>query len=167
MIGVAALAALAAAAPAAEPDSAAVTAAFATAELAFMGHVVELRLGPGADASAGVARVKITDCFLGAACARGAVEVTFALGDGPSPLDVANDYLFLLGRGVKVAGAFALATGDHTFRKSDDLWSPPSAGTQRYVLAAGGCGGGTTRYAHVTRAELVAWGRARAPEGKR
>jgi hypothetical protein len=165
MISLAALAAVAVAARAVEPDSAAVAAAFATAELAFMGHVLELRLGAGGDAPAGVARVKITDCFLGAACARGAVEVTFALGDGPAPLDVAHDYLFLLGKGAKVAGAFALTAADHTFHRSDDVSSPPAAAAPRYVLSAGGCGR-TTDYAHVTRADLVRWGR-RAQEGKR
>jgi hypothetical protein len=165
MIGVAALVVLAAAAPAGGPDSAAVTAAFATAELVFLGHVVELRLGTGGDAPAGVARVKVTDCFLGAACVRGAVEVTFALGDRPPPLDVAHDYLFLLASGVKVAGAFALTVADHTFRTSADLWSPPAGGARRYVLTPGGCDR-TAEYAHVTRADLVRWGRARAGEKK-
>jgi hypothetical protein len=158
MIGVAALALLAAAAGGG--DSAAVAAAFAGAEVAFTGHVLELRLGAGGDTPAGVARVKITDCFLGASCARGPTEVTFPLGDEPPRLDVAHDYLFLLGRVAKVEGAFTLTAGDHTFQVS----SPRAA--QGYVLSAGGCGR-AREYAHVTRADLVRWGRARAPGGKR
>jgi hypothetical protein len=141
--------------------------AFADAELAFMAHVREVRLGEsGSDGTfAATAEVRITDCFLGAKCAKGNAQISFSIGEGPPQISSARDYLFVFARAVKTGSAYALAPADHAFTKlypymfyAGKKSVPP---VERYLFVGPRCSLFDAD-AQATRADVVKWGRTRA-----